>query len=465
MAARQDQTLVISLIVFVCIAVIGVAWGYLMYKSSSDAHKQLTDTQQRLTEKDNALRNTVDENQQYRAYLGLGEQDSFDDVKATYDEDMKQYGGTFDESQQSYRNILITVFEENQKIAEREAQAKQEVARLEEQLEAVVLEKEAQKEKFDEALAEAQADTARQRLSFEEDRKGLEAEQQKLLTTQQEQKDFYQKELADRDAKITDLNERLQNNELALEKLLAERETATESFEVPDGRVSWVNQDGTVWINLGAADSLRRQITFSVYDPEMHDPAKATKKGSIEVTRILGDHMAEARITEDKSTDPIIGGDYVYSQVWHPGKKLRFALTGVIDIDGDSTHDVQRAIDLIQLNGGVVDSYLDDEGQQQGEMSVDTRYLVLGEFPEDALKAGFREGWSTMTEDANDKGVETILLAEFLNQMGYNPLERTVQLGSNSRAEDFTGAESSEENPTAKFRRRTPYRAPATRPY
>ena len=83
------------------------------------------------------------------------------------------------------------------------------------------------------------------------------------------------------------------------------------SFDVADGRVSWVNQNGTVWINLGAADSLRRQMTFTVYDADQHDAAKAEKKGSLEVTRILGDHMAEARITEDDPKNPIITGDQV----------------------------------------------------------------------------------------------------------------------------------------------------------
>ena len=39
--------------------------------------------------------------------------------------------------------------------------------------------------------------------------------------------------------------------------------------------------------------------------------------------------MAEARITKDDPTNPILTGDNIYSQVWHRGKKLHFALTGV----------------------------------------------------------------------------------------------------------------------------------------
>ena len=123
--------------------------------------------------------------------------------------------------------------------------------------------------------------------------------------------------------------------------MIDNRKDEPESFEVADGRISWVNQNGTVWINLGTADSLRRQVTFSVFDADLHDAAKSKKKGSIEVTRLLSDHMAEARITNDDPTNPILTGDNIYSQIWHRGKKLHFALTGVIDVDGDGQSDLQ----------------------------------------------------------------------------------------------------------------------------
>ena len=114
---------------------------------------------------------------------------------------------------------------------------------------------------------------------------------------------------------------------------------------------------------LGTADSLRRQVTFSVFDADLHDAAKSKKKGSIEVTRLLSDHMAEARITKDDPKNPILTGDNIYSQIWHRGKKLHFALTGLIDIDGDGQSDLQLARDLIELNGGIVDAYLDEAGK------------------------------------------------------------------------------------------------------
>jgi hypothetical protein len=231
---------------------------------------------------------------------------------------------------------------------------------------------------------------------------------------------------------------------------------------VADGRISWVNQNGTVWINLGEADSLRRQITFSVFDTDQRDAAKAKKKGSIEVTRILGDHLAEARITQDDARNPILTSDQVYSQVWERGNKLHFALTGIIDLDGDGQSDLQLARDLIELNGGVVDSYIGEEGNVVGNMSVVTRYLVLGEYPEEARKTAVREGWQSMNEEASDFGVEVITLDEFLNQMGYQTSDRAVELSGGSQS---SGSETDSSDASSAFRPRSPGGVPLPTPY
>src|SRR6185436_7906434 len=198
--------------------------------------------------------------------------------------------------------------------------------------------------------------------------------------------------IADSATRVKKLEEQLTKQDRAVKYLIEQRKDEPGSFEVADGRISWVNQNGTVWINLGTADSLRRQVTFSVFDADQHDAAKAEKKGSIEVTRLLDDHMAEARITKDDPTNPILTGDNIYSQVWHRGKKLHFALTGVIDIDGDGQSDMQQALELIKLNGGIVDAYLKDDGKVDGEITANTRYLVLGDVPDTAIKSAMIEG-------------------------------------------------------------------------
>ncbi len=63
----------------------------------------------------------------------------------------------------------------------------------------------------------------------------------------------------------------------------------------------------------------------------------ASKKGGIEISRILGDHLAEARIVDDNISDPLLPGDVVHTALWTPGVREKFAFTDGMDIDGDGT--------------------------------------------------------------------------------------------------------------------------------
>ena len=179
--------------------------------------------------------------------------------------------------------------------------------------------------------------------------------------------------------------------------------------------------------------------------------------------------MAEARITKDDPTNPILTGDNIYSQVWHRGKKLHFALTGVIDIDGDGVSDMQQALDLIKLNGGIVDAYLKDDGKMEGEITANTRYLVLGDAPDSALKSALTDGYHKMSKEAASLGVQTITLPQFVDQMGFKPQDRTVHLGTGAKAHDFPPRPdnfdgSSTAPPTPRTRPVTPAASSATKP-
>jgi hypothetical protein len=177
--------------------------------------------------------------------------------------------------------------------------------------------------------------------------------------------------------------------------------------------------------------------------------------------------MAEARITKDDPTNPILTGDNIYSQVWHRGKQLHFALTGFIDIDGDGQSDMQLALDLIKLNGGVVDAYLKDDGKIEGKIEANTRYLVLGDVPNSAVKSALAEKYHEMSKSAAEKGVQTITLAQFVDQMGYKPQDRTIHLGTGSTARDFPPRQESSVEPAVSaggFRVRPLPPAPAAAP-
>jgi len=210
---------------------------------------------------------------------------------------------------------------------------------------------------------------------------------------------------------------------------------------VPNGEITWVNQrNNTVWINLGKADALRRQITFSVYPADLTNLTIKGKKASIEVTQILGDHLAEARVLEDDVANPITPGDKIYTPLWSPGEKRRFALAGIMDLDGDGKSDLQTVMNLIAVNGGVVDCYIADSGPNKnkmvGRITVNTNCLILGDAPTEG-NADQIPAFSKITDDAKQLRLPIIQLGDMLQRMGWKNLTPVVRFGRGANPNDF----------------------------
>ncbi len=75
------------------------------------------------------------------------------------------------------------------------------------------------------------------------------------------------------------------------------------------GKIVWVDRKAqAVWINLGQANGLERNAKIPVMQP-MDDEAI---KARIEVVRLLGKHLAEARILSEPQENPIRKGDPVF---------------------------------------------------------------------------------------------------------------------------------------------------------
>jgi hypothetical protein len=461
MAARQDQGLVFTLIAFVILFIVAFVAAYVGWKSYGESETHVAELQNQLSAAQSAVAKNQGEKEQLSTWMGVGQFDNVEDVQKTVEQDMARYAANFDESRRSYRNIVEYLAKENESISSRLVTATDSLKKTNDQLLAVEAEKEKQVAQYEAQMNAAGADAAAQRASFKKDRDSLEAKKQELLDNLAQQEAKYEQQITDLNKQLKELNLNLSKSERAKDNLLAEVSKSADSFEVPDGRIAWVNQNGTAWINLGSADSLRRQITFSVFDADNQDPAKSSNKGSIEVTKILGDHMAEAHITMDDPRDPILAGDQIYSQVWHRGKQLHFALSGIIDMDGDGHNDMKMARDLVELNGGVVDAYLEEDGTVNGEITVNTRYLVLGSFPQEARQVAMQAGWERMSTDAKTNGVEVIALDKFLNQIGYAADDRMVRLGAGARGIDFppqpeAGAIPSGPRGSTPFRPRSP---------
>ena len=135
------------------------------------------------------------------------------------------------------------------------------------------------------------------------------------------------------------------------------------------------DRKGTVWINLGLADGLRELTTFGVYDFKEDGVMRNEKeiKARIQVTKVLDQHLAEARITEDELQDPILPGDQIHSPAWQAGTRIHFALAGFFDVNGDGKSDRETIRNMIASVGGIIDAEVHDDGSKTGKITARTR--------------------------------------------------------------------------------------------
>ncbi len=79
----------------------------------------------------------------------------------------------------------------------------------------------------------------------------------------------------------------------------------------PAGSVKHVDPETqTVWINLGAKDGLKKRTTFQILEAKK----EGAVNGQIEVVRILGPHLAEARILKQDPKSPIQKGNWIQAE-------------------------------------------------------------------------------------------------------------------------------------------------------
>lgn len=439
MAARQDQTLQIALIAFAILLVLFVGLTYWFYKQSSDAQQQLTAMEAEKNEAQTQFRRFQANNDEVLQLMGFEQQADWDKVKEQVQNDMDRMGATLPEAKRNYRDVLQVIYEENQQIAEAQAVDKEKIKSYEQKLAELEAGHQAQITRLEADKAKVEQEAAANRNQFTQARAALDKSQKDLAAQIAKQTEDFEKARAELVAQKDEALSEAEDRQRTIDKYLEDRAQEEFSFEIADGKVTYVNQaNNTAWINLGSADSLRRQVTFSVYDTEESDAGKAEKKGALEVVRMLSEHMAECRVTDDDPRNPILPGDHIYSPVWHAGRPQHFALTGFIDLDGDGRSDMQLAKDLIELNGGIVDAAPNNEtNEQEGELTIDTRYMVYGERSEKVNDGAIRQTWKEMHDRANALGVELISVTDFANQMGYKPEDKTVNLGSGAQANDF----------------------------
>lgn len=440
MAAKENQGLqavVIVLTIFLLLTGVGLLFVNNARKTAvaerEDARKQLSDSQSKQAQLDSEAKN-------YKAWIGFPEDALLDSLTPQFDEDKTRFGLGVDEASRAYKTMLQSVFEEKEKLVKNEANAKAEVKSLKEKLLALESEKEAQVKAHLAALDKAKQDLADVQQKAKQQYDEISAKNNDIAKSMTDDRAKHAEELAKINADKTAVETANAKLERQVDKLREGLPEVDQFAQPADGRVTWVNQRyGKVWIDLGSSDGLRPQVTFSVAAEGNADAEQAEKKGSIEVIRVLDAHMAEAQITSDDAKNPILTGDRIYSQVWDRGRTVGFAVAGDIDLDKDGQDDLQRLKDIVAANSGRIDAAPNAAGALEGDLKIDTRYLVLGKYPDgtQARDEALRATWKTLSDDAERLGIETIPLEEFIKLMGWRIDNRSIAMDASSRNADF----------------------------
>jgi len=437
--ARETQSLQIALIIFVILTIALGVVSFLMFKSSQEANVRAEQHLKDAAEKSKTTVKVITQSNELKRVIGFAESEEVASVLEHFKGDMKNYASSFPEDKQFYRSALEYMHnvlkEKSAQLADAETQV-QELKTRNEMLEST---KDSQLQKHAAAVKKAQTDLANITKSFEAARAKMTTHQENVDSRLADARRTFNTKLSEANDQTSVANSKLSKKTTQYDRVKKQLgDVIKETFELADGEIRWINQKNkTVWVNLGSADSLPKQTTFSVYDSDSDDVSRGSKKASIEITQILGDHLAEGRIIEDLVSDPILPGDKIHTPVWSPGDQKHFAIIPFIDIDGDGKGDQHIVRNLIVMSGGVIDAEVSDEGKLTGELTVNTRYIVRGDPPTEKQNEEVRKRYSQILRDANQLGVEQISFRELLNKMGWKNQTSVQKYGIGASEKNF----------------------------
>ncbi|MBN2023501.1 MAG: hypothetical protein JW809_11995 [Pirellulales bacterium] len=428
--ARENQGLQYALIAFVLLTIILGVTTFIFFRQYQQMTIKADANETEAKRQEGIARLAMADAENLKTMMGFAPGDSLDTIQAEFNKDMLAYAGDYPEdrfyhraiarlgkdladARKSLNNELATVKDLKSKLVELNAVTEKRIEPF--------------KVSADRAAKEKDAEAAR----FATDRDRMKTDMTQLDKDLKQTRQDFNAQNTELKTEITSLGTDLKE---ALDAL-ATRNKIIQDITDPNpdrflGEVRWVNQQQRlVWINLGEADALPPQTTFGVFPAGAHDMAETDQKAKIEVTRILGAHLAEARILEDRLTEPILRGDKLFTAVWTIGEKRHFALAGIFDLDNNGQSDRDLLQTLIESNGGAVDAKQDANGVRQGALDANTRYLILGERPGETASEEEHKDYLDICNAAKKLKIETIAVETFLDRMGWANQVRVLTYG------------------------------------
>jgi len=445
MASRENQTFQITIILLAMLSIVLAVSTYMLYRKSTDATAAALAANDASSAAGVRERDAQTESNLAKVMMGYPETEGMETIQQAYDTTKLAFADSAEQQDLGYHGWVGLLMSEmdtlNRTLAEEIANSERLQIEWSDKIAAHDLARQNAKDAEDEAVKKAKADHK----SLMADVRATNGRNLALVEELNGFKKVREDAVKKLETEMADLNSR--NDDLKKQReILMKR---VDDFEVvataaSHGKVTWVsNSVGSVYINLGEADGLKAHTTLSVFDQSIGDVGAAKPKGSIEVVAILGPHAAEARITDDSITDPILSGDQVFSSVWRPGQQTHFALAGFMDLDGDGVSDREFVREVIKLQGGVIDAELHDDGTLTGKLSVNTDHFVVGDTEKLAqsadpdLKKRIAANYKILRNDADDKGVDLISTTRLLDLLGWKGKPRTILVPEKAGDERF----------------------------
>ena len=458
MAASKPTAVHFSLIFFVMATLIGGVMAYLNFKDLGEANAKLEQAQKD-SQRDGALARKLDEEIQALKKLIGNEHDDIgldnktpNTVIGATEQDIKTHAEVLAEP--TIKNTLIKISSQLNQTKNQLAQEQTAKNDLEAQFLALKGELNKVVDEHKKARDNSEKDLADTQKVKEEE---VSAKDQQISALQKENEEILIEldQLRETDANKIKALENKNNTYASLIDTLRSQLSQLQkvSFEKPDGLVRTVdNSTGVVWINLGEADRLPKGMTFSVYRKAHQGIGRGEEDiiGAIEVTKILGPHLSEASIVGDDIYQPISPGDPIYTPLWGLGRPETFAISGIIDLDGDGKSDMEQLRQIVENANAKVDNEVTELGERLGNgLSVHTKFLVIGESPNidnaktDEQRDKMQELLAKMKEireEARLKAVRVVGINDFLSYIGYKPQRRLHVPGSGVKSKIKLGS-------------------------
>ncbi|TWU43501.1 chromosome segregation protein [Novipirellula aureliae] len=397
--------------------VIGLAFTiYSAYGRLQHCAATVGNLQTQVHEATTAQEKQLEEANRLKQMLGFSEATDLTTIEKAVADDLRGYGTELPDENQDYRSLVRLTTSSIRRLNQHLSEAYEQNRDLREKFTRMEANSQKRLEIVQQSVDKLANDLAEQRENFQADRERLKQMAEQVADRlEHERREKYQ--LAASYSEDLRKAQQQLDRQQRINKQLAEQAIPSSDQPIkPDGFIAWTDpRSETVWINVGSEDNLKAHTRFSVYEARGETITVKQPKGSIQVIRVVGPHMAEAMVQDSKRTDPLLPGDAIFSPAWDVGQTLGIVIVGEIDIDDDGVDDNDRFAKIVEQNGGRIDS----------ELTADTGYVVVGDLPQAEETSSSRDqDWISAKqtiEDAKMLGVERIGVREFLNHIGWKP--------------------------------------------